>query len=272
MRKYLVRSGKYEGEHNIYDSPEEFLKTHKGYDLKRWGIELVTNLKKGQWIRAEDDFVVQVLYVKALVNKGGYTSWFTRFPMGLITAYKKKDGTIHHQQFYAMFTFPSKNSATNRQRIIPTGANQMKLAPMVFVKMFVGGVHPHQAFRVAYNDYKHYTNKQINAKIDKILERGEVMSAVVDSLGKAKDMLAERKITVEAVVNKIKQHWDNVPKGTTQELNAIKFVGPIVGLDFERKLTKGEKATSEYPDPEEAEFKEVDNEALPAADITSREV
>lgn len=110
MRKFTIRSGKFQGMHNIYDSVTEFEAFHPDTPFKEWGdITIQTN----DWVRADDGYIVQCLHARAWRNKthrSGQVTLLCRFPQGLFDVYLNAKGERRIRHFYAQFAKSQKNT------------------------------------------------------------------------------------------------------------------------------------------------------------------
>jgi hypothetical protein len=127
MREYTVREGSmYSGTHTIYENEVEFRSNTSNPDIKlhRWATDDFKDYQVGDYVQAEDGYLVQLLALKEMKSKKqrkGRTV-FIRFPMGTFAVYEKADGTVHYPRFYAQFTTGDKGSASGRSRSNFTGS------------------------------------------------------------------------------------------------------------------------------------------------------
>ena len=64
MREYRIRYGNFKGSHPVYESVAEFKKSNPDISIRRWAIDMKYKaIETGDWIEAEDGYVVQVLKV-----------------------------------------------------------------------------------------------------------------------------------------------------------------------------------------------------------------
>jgi len=136
----------------------------------------------GEYVQAEDGYVVQILVIKEMKSKKqrkGRTV-FIRFPMGTFAVYEKADGTVKYPRFYAMFTAGDKASAGGRSRTIFTGnADEAKKR---FATLIAEGFDHKDAFRTAFNYYRWLTPSQIEKKITKLFRDSVVIQELRELL------------------------------------------------------------------------------------------
>src|SRR4030067_1958872 len=147
MRYFCCRPGTfYEGEHTIYESRKEFIDTNPSLKYFQWNRCNVEELQNGDWIEAEDGYIVQLLKIVPRYNKSSQLTYFVRVPMGTFTIYKRADGTYKWARFYAMFSNGDSNSASNKMR-----GNLPKTTEIVkFSTYVIAGIHPIKAFKAVF--------------------------------------------------------------------------------------------------------------------------
>jgi hypothetical protein len=223
MREYRVRFGNFEGSHAIYESVAEFKKENPDIPIRRWELGMdYKAIQVGDWIEAEDGYIVQVLKV-ALLKSDKYVRTAIRFPMTNIICYDRVNKPPRIPQFYAMFSHSNKGSFAH----YPSNFGGRDSAHMImWAELVLNGMHPFDAYRVVYNDKKYYTGAQMMHKIIKLIHNRHVRKAIMSFINSfSKKLKAE--ISEDDVVKKIKQHWDAVKAGSTGELAAIKLVKEI---------------------------------------------
>ena len=253
MREYRVRVGKFEGLYNIYNDEDEFKKFNPDSDFKIWGIDDPYMFKTGDWCQAEDGYFVQVLDVyllgKSLVSK----SVFIRFPMMTLTCYRRRDKGMRIPNFYAMYTNGHKTSASGVAKLAGTD-NQKAL----FVAFMLAGASPYRAVKIAYKMRGTYTMSQINRKIKLLFQDAyvqEQLMKVISNIGER----FKKEMTEDDFVKRIMKHLENTKAGSSQEFNALFFIGKTA--DYIEPSQGGRVASSRsLPDSEDAEFSDENEE------------
>lgn len=261
MRYFYCRPGtKYEGEHKIYDNKAEFEKHEPQAKLYRWARDstIVTEMVTGEWVEAEDGYIVQLLARGYVKSRNGYSVTETfRFPMGTFGVARRKDGTFKFPHFYAQFTNGDKSSLSGKTR-----SSRMGDFPKVrFAAMVCGGMAPHMAFRSNFQEGKRFlTQFQIEKKILRLfmdpVVRDEINRHVIAFKDKIKDQ-----ITLDMIVERIIQHWNNVKPGTKQDQNAIEMLMEIHDVMVIDDTTKRKKIINKVDDADEAEYRIENNPA-----------
>jgi hypothetical protein len=107
MREYVIREGSmYAGTHNVYENPDECRSALKNPDMiiRKWAVDNYKKYEVGDYLQAEDGYVVQILAIREMKSKKqrqGRTT-FIRFPMGTFAVYEKADRTVNYPRFYAI--------------------------------------------------------------------------------------------------------------------------------------------------------------------------
>lgn len=168
MRKFTIRSGKYAGQHTIYDTVEEA----KQYDIIP--ISPWYEAEEGQWAVSDDGYVLQVLKRYTLRNKrhksGQYTDTF-RFVNGTFWVYHgKKRPRI--KNFYGALAANSKSSLGNTPKI----GRFLTVKKKYFVELLASGLDPYRAYMKAFKVLSGTTRGAILYNINKLLEDEAVLS------------------------------------------------------------------------------------------------
>jgi hypothetical protein len=146
MRIFSVRKGKYQGAHKIYDTLDEAIKDGVPEIFDPWYHHKV---RAGDWVKADDGYVIQLLAKYKLKNKrhksGQYTQVY-RFCNGTFWVYFDKDGNPHPQNFYGAVANNNKSSLGNTPRL---GRN-LTIKKKEFLSYIEAGYDPYQAAKKAY--------------------------------------------------------------------------------------------------------------------------
>jgi len=176
MREFTVRKGSFAGTHKIYDSVEE-AKKYKISDIKSpwWNPDVHV----GDWVVADDGYVVQCLSRFKLPNKrarnGQYTDCF-RFPMGLsYIYYGVKTNTV--KNFYAQTANTSKSSLGNTSKL----GKFMTIRKKEFVVLISLGYDPYTAYVKAFK-VQRSTPQHIQSQINKLLDDPLIREALMEAL------------------------------------------------------------------------------------------
>ena len=249
MREYLVRKGKYKGLHIIYENADEFMKATGNPKPRRWAVDDITQSVTGDWIQAEDGYVTQILYYFQFKDK---RTWVFRFPMGSFAAWRGKTGITKYRQFYAMFSVPNKGTLSQ----VNYSTSRMKdITKLRFATLVIAGMPLRDALVIANPIYKHTLNiYQAESKIRRLLMDEVVQAEIKRHVEAFKDDVKEV-ITLKDIVDRIKRHWDNVQKGSAQELKAIEFAMQIHDAITPDERGRG-KRINNIGDTEEAKFTE----------------
>ena len=228
MREYRIRYGDFAGSHSVYESVAEFRKSNPDVPITRWTVDMnYKAIEVGDWIEAEDGYIVQVL--KVAILKSGNTKNIIRtairFPMGNFLCYDRVKKPTRIPQFYAMFSHPNKVSFTDSPT---TGVNRSSAHMIMWAEMVLNGMHPFDAYRAVFNDHKGYTSAQMMHKIIKLVHNRHVRKAIMSFLNSFSKKL-KAKIPEDDIVNAIVEYWEAAKKkpGTTAHLAGIKLVKEI---------------------------------------------
>ncbi len=259
MREFLCRPNtKHAGIHNIYDSVEEFRKYFPETKLYKWSEGNCLESEPGDWVQAEDGFIVQILERYTATNKVSHRPTYAfRFPMGTFGVYVRMDGTIRFPLFYAQFTNGNKTSLSG----LSSSYRSNDYAKVRFAAMILAGMDPRQALRVNFQAARRFlTQHQIETKIIRLFMDEVVRKEIRKSVEAFKDDIKQR-ISMADIIEKITKHWNNVKPGSSQELAAINFMMEIHDVLVVDEVTRRKKVINKG-DIEEAQFKE-DNEPAP---------
>ena len=168
MRRFHVPRGKYQGDHIIYDSIKEAEEAMPGVGIKRWRDLTFDNFDIGDWIEADDGFIVQILnrsrhqerkgtkYPNSDYVREDRVMMFVRFPvrMAIIKKLITRD-RYYHGKLYAGISAIDNNSASyifrssslNEKRFfICNGKNDYKKKH--FGMLLGMGINPFEAYKI----------------------------------------------------------------------------------------------------------------------------
>jgi len=232
MREYRVREGSiYSGIHYLYENVDEFNShiTNPDVKLYNWGVDDYKLFQVGDYVIAEDGYLVQILAIREMKSKKERKgkAVFIRFPMGTFAVYEKANGTIYYPRFFAMFTTGDKGSAGGRSRNNFSGnADEAKKR---FAHLIYKGFDKREAFRVAFAYYKFLTPSQIEGKITKLLKDDLVLTELRNLLETQKDKL-DKKFSDSMLLNHIELLLNNCRKGSAEHRKNIEFVLALRGI------------------------------------------
>jgi hypothetical protein len=243
MRIFTINSGKFAGDHKIFESIEE-AKAH-GIDniiMKWWEGE------QGDWVKANDGYVLQILHKRKLINprykNGQYTIAF-RFCNGSFPVYVNSKGYIDPKytiNFYGAVSKRQPNSMSLGGRKNRTGAKER-----YWLTLVMAGLNPYKAYRKAFPQLKKvvkgdkgYIDYQINSLLEK--HQGTLMQGMqsfineIDRIVKEKTGKDSGQIFAEAIANQIASLAEDDVKIQGKELReAMKF---YIQLKFPAKNSK----------------------------------
>jgi len=197
MREYRIKKGKFEGLHKIYDNPEE---------AKKDGIDNIVDewwkANPGQWVKADDGFVFQLLDKSKVINKshkqGQYTLVF-RFPMVTLPVYVAVGGYINPK-----YTSNLYGGISYLRRANSMSKSKNKPEENIWLMRVKKGMNPYTAYAMTFpfSNRKYYdnfskkpnslNNKQhkVNQLIDKY--RDEIMDGLKGFLGDIRNKIEEQ--------------------------------------------------------------------------------
>ena len=234
MRTFTERDGRspFVGEHIIYDSVEEFKeKMGSEYPLKKWGVGPIEELKAGEWVIADDGFIVQVLRVKWFPNKNGSRTYFVRVPMGTFAVYFLKSrietetkGWVWRQMM-GQFGLPQKSSVGHRSRLFSPG----KMNKIKFATLFLSGISMVKAVKIIYPNTRHLTTNQLLIKATNLMDDKVVQAELKDQVSKFKEDMTE-KFSDKRIVSELDLLLERSKKGTDAHRCNIQFIMELRGM------------------------------------------
>lgn len=258
MRVVTIRRGLYKGEHTVYDSPDEAVKH---------GIEPKTpwhrkDIQVGDWVVADDGYVVQTLNRKPIINKRHKSGQFTdtfRFPQGIFYAYYNRHGEKRiTKNFYAQVTNNNKSSLGNT----PSLGRFMTIRKREFVTLVQMGFDMYSAYMKAFN-VKGSSMPYITIQINKLLMDKQIQEELMQVLRPFMDAITIRVKELSKYDNLNQLLIDKTAKLLVQETKNIKDQALVLKLSYEMfgKLLKivevEDKGTHRMRNISEAHYEEV---------------
>lgn len=233
MREYVIRGESiYAGTHLIFENEGEFREQNLSPSIKlhKWAIDDFRNYQVGDYVVAEDGYVVQVLAVKEMKSKKervGKTV-FIRFPMGTFAVYEKANGSVHYPRFYAQFTTGDKSSASGRCRSNFTGMKDE--AKKRFANLLFSGIDSRTAYRIAFNYKRFITNSQIDKKISDMM-KDEIVITELKILSKPVQDKIDNLFSIDKMIQHLESLLNNCKKGTAAHRENLRFILKLRGLE-----------------------------------------
>jgi len=232
MREYTIREGSmYSGTHFIFENEDEFRSkiSYSNAKLYKWTVDDFRDYQVGDYIVAEDGYVVQILAIREMKTKKqrkGKTV-FIRFPMGTFAVYEKVDGTVHYPRFYAQFTSGDKASASGRSRSNFTGSKDE--AKKRFANLIFDGIDSRTAYRLAFSYKRIITNSQIDKKISSML-KDEIVINELRTLSKPFRNKFDDLFAVDHMIQQLQDLLSSCKKGSAAHRENIRFILRLKGL------------------------------------------
>jgi hypothetical protein len=233
MREYVIRNGSmYSGIHYLYENESEFKSKISSSNVKlhKWAIDDFRNYQVGDYVIAEDGYVVQILAIKEMKSKKerkGKTI-FIRFPMGTFAVYEKADGSAHYPRFYAQFTTGDKGSASGKSRSNYTGAKDE--AKKRFANLIFSGIDNRTAYRLAFNYKRFITNSQIDKKISDMM-RDKLVIEELKNLSKPVQDKIINLFSVDKMIIHLESLLNSCKKGSAAHRENLRFILKLKGLE-----------------------------------------
>lgn len=254
MRNFTVRRGNFKGNHKVYDSIEEANKHNITKIKSPWHDP---DVAIGDWVIADDGYIVQCLHRRQVVNKrhrnGQYTDLF-RFPQGTFYVYYDKRGIPRIKNFYAQMTNNHKSSMGGGSRL----GRYMTVKKREFVLYMSMGYDPYtsyvKAFRVGMSTPQHIT-MQINKLLDDELVKEALMEAMKPFMEQVRDKVKELsgyEDLNQLAVNQVATLLTMETKGIKDKAIQVKFTLDLFGQPLgiiapDSKLkTKGQIEEASY--------------------------
>jgi hypothetical protein len=232
MREYVIREGSmYAGTHNVYENADECrsLLNNPGINIYKWSVDDYKQYKIGEYVQAEDGYVVQILAMREMKSKKqrqGKTV-FIRFPMGTFAVYEKADGSVNYPRFYAMFTAGDKGSAGGRSRTNFTGSADE--AKKRFASLIAEGFDHKDAFRTAFGYYRILTPSQIEKKITKLFRDNVVIEELRQLIEPYNDSI-KNKFPDKLLLEHLNDLLSKCKKGSAAHRENLRFIMALRGI------------------------------------------
>jgi len=237
-RQVRVRRGKHAGFHTIYNSVLAFKTEHANTEPKHpwWESEV------GDWVIADDGFIVQVLDKYELVNKKYHKdrhlmttckTYVYIFCNKTTSAYVRKDGSVHASRYLGSYVSLERNHMSNNYNPLGKSLTERKKQ---FIMYIVAGHTPAIAYMKAYK--KPFSIAKRNG-YRLAMQDEQVMSELERHV--KRDLLHDMEkngITPEYLMSKIKGTIDNNKENSQVRAAMILFL---------TKLTYGIGAKTELP-------------------------
>lgn len=232
MREYSIRGGSmYAGTHNVYENPDECRSHLKNPDVNihKWSVDDYKLYQVGDYLQAEDGYVVQVLAIREMKGKKERKGRciFIRFPMGTFAIYQRVDGTVNYPRFYAMFTAGDKASAGGRSRSNFTGnADEAKKR---FANLIVEGFEHKDSFRTAFGYYRILTPSQIEKKITKLFKDKIVLEELRELIQPYNDSI-KTTFSDKLLLKHLRDLLNNCKQGSAEHRENLMFIMTLRGF------------------------------------------
>lgn len=259
MRKFTVRRGNFKGKHIIYDSVEE-AHQHSIKDIKEPWYN--PDVDVGDWVVADDGYVVKCLSRNKLINKrhrnGQYTDCF-RFPQGTFYVYYDKKGEPHIKNFYASVANSHKSSLGNTSRL----GKYMTVKKREFVLLMSMGYDPYtsyvKAFKVGVSTPGHIM-MQVNKLLTDPLVREALMEAMKPFMEQVQQEVKKKsgiedlnKLAVEQISELLVAKPKDIKTRIMQSKFFLEMFGQQLGIISSDKKTRKEIEDAQFevqPPPE----------------------
>lgn len=239
MRKFFIRHGrKHEGEHNIYESAEEFHKDFPDFEIFRWARDDYRKLKDGMWVEAEDGFILECLAFKKLVNKTGFITWVYRFPNYLATVYIRKDGTVRFSKYYGSISSLDGSSMSKFKRV---GNPEVKIKFAAFV---AAGLPLRKAYYMSFSKKDRNPISVSDNTLLRLMNDKLVVSQLKEHLALFQDKIDD-KFSTERLISEIDVLLTASAKGSDAHRKNIQFVMELKGL-LQKSPSKKDIEDTEY--------------------------
>ncbi len=257
MREFIIHRGKYSGKYKIYDNEGEYYK-YNSRKCKNWIEDDPEKFEVGEYITVNDGVVLPLLNITKLKTKENtIKGYLYKFPNGMASVYKRKDGTYYRSKFYGNFTNVdtySFSKKTPTQRNITKDSNKE-----LFTKLIATGTSIMKSAKIAYPKlFKYSSTSSIKSKIITLLNDEEVIEMIKDNYNKFMEKLnQDPELSDEMLIQYVKEFIYNVRKGSQTHLNSIIPLLKLLGkIDPDFNINKKNNI-------EDAEYTEIPPEQLP---------
>lgn len=259
MREFVVKRGKFQGVHKIYDTPEElFEDTGISFIRKPWSSP---ETKSGDWCQMDDGFIMQCLHrSKLITKKTGKEVDTYRFPVGSRAVYyRKRDNTRVAPCLYT--TNPSANkSAMVAQGYDRSIGGSYDARKKLWVNYVAGGLDPLEATMVVYRNLAHNKGKMIsitNKLLENLKIREYLMTALVPFKTELENQIAEAtggSTLNETIAIEIAKLIGDEPKSQKDKIAKIKL---LIDVAFVTGNITKPNSNTKVVEAEDTQFKEV---------------
>lgn len=227
-RQVRVRRGKHAGFHTIYNSVKSFKEDYANTEPKHpwWESDV------GDWVIADDGFVVQVLDKYELVNKKYHKDrhLMTRcktyvfiFCNKTTSAYVRKDGSVHASRYLGSYVSLQRNHMSNDYNPLGKTLTERKKQ---FILLVVAGHTPAIAYMKAYK--KPFSVAKRNG-YRLAMQDEQVMSEIERHI--KRDLLRDMEskgITPEYLMMKLKDTIDNNKENSQVRAGVLLFLTKLM--------------------------------------------
>jgi len=188
MREFVVKKGKFEGIHKIYNDAKELLEnTGISFIRKPWSHP---EARSGEWCYMDDGFIMQLLHHGELISKKtGKKVETYRFPIGSRAVYlRKRDNTRVAPLLY------STNPSVNKSALVTQGYDRAiggsyDSRKKLWVNLVADGLEPLEATRVVYKGLKPF---RIVSVTNKLIENDKIKEMVISKMVPFKEELEKQ--------------------------------------------------------------------------------
>lgn len=238
--RYFKTEGKYQGDHEIYDSREEFMNSEYGKNIKdifiwnRESAERARKLEVGQWLESSDGYVVQVLNLTGLGSR-----ILVRVPMGTFSISFNKSG-VKYSRLYAQFAQQDLYSVSGINQIHRTSA--MRGRNIAFAEGLRNGMTVFQAFYFAEKGVQMKKNySSTSQRLLMYLTSDEVRNVLQENQTFIQTLTKDEDFSDEVMANYVKDFMDHVKKGSFVHLQSIPLLLTLLGKVTPEQLGKATK-------------------------------
>lgn len=215
MREITIRSGNYVGTHIVYDSVKE-AEQNGIKPIKPW-----YNADTGDWVVADDGYVIQLLKRSKITNKFNQHTHIYRFPNKMVGIYERKNGT-----FSKIPSYHAQHMTSTKTKIAPADGivgqyltKKEKRFALLVKEGWNEGMTLEQAYRLAYKDNSSYVEHKIERLLNKpglikmMIDKEHILGQVQNKMGvtiedwlidKLTELLQKEKLSVKELRNNIK--------------------------------------------------------------------
>jgi len=203
------------GEYTIYDTEKEF-REHEEGDFKIWSKD--EELIAGDWVRALDGYIVQLLKVYEIKRERDQLVKYT-FCNGTFTRYKYKEKPYKWQLFYGQYTVKRDLTGINGRKVTLTRDKKTILIELLKSNPDINIL---DAIKLSGISFKNSNEKIFFNKVGKLLMDKEISAVIAERNKQFLDKLQKDNFfSDENLVNYIKDFMKHVRRGSLVHLNSI---------------------------------------------------